>query len=314
MFSFRRKKNTISFSLHKRLEEYHQAPKKSFSLVFKRPITSARNLPKKYANALFGRPHRKVHISYSKFLIFSLLLLVVVYFALFSRFFKVKTITVVNNRVLLESDIANFLYERNVRNKNIFLVNSEQMKDALKDYYKRIDEVRVYKVLPSKLKIKIKEKPSTIVWVTKEQKYLLDDNGYVLGIQQEAVDMPKVVDLAGLPVKESDRIVTRAFIDFVNTADESLKKRFGMKVAGFSINQTTFELRADTYTGKMVKSNGQDKDGKELPETPEMGPYFLFDTLHDPAEQLDKLTRLLANGEKIKEYVILSIEGRVIVK
>ncbi|MBI2448599.1 FtsQ-type POTRA domain-containing protein [Candidatus Microgenomates bacterium] len=277
----------------KRVEQYYQTEKKKkFSFSFRSPIAEAKNLPGQYANAIFGRPYRLIRVSYLYIGISLILTLIIIYFVLFSSIFQIKKITVSGNQVLLEDDVVSFLKDRNIEKKNIFLLNSSQLKGILKDYYRRIEDVRVYRVLPSKIKIKISEKPSAIIWRTGESRYLLDMNGFVLGQPEEGTPMPEVTDLAALPVGDGARVVTRTFIDFVNTVDESLKKRFGLGVVGYSINQTTFELKTHINSGF----------------------YLLFDTLADPSEQLEKLTKVYEKGEIINEYVILSIEGKVIVK
>jgi len=288
-----RKRNKYFISRQKRLEQYYtQNKKRGLGIVFYAPIAVAKNLPKKYANSVFGRPFRKIYISYTKIFLFILLIAAFIYLLFFSSIFKIKRIIVVNNRILIEGDIIEFLKERGIENKNIFLLNTEQVKNVLIDYYKRLEEVRVYKALPSKIKIKIKEKPSTVVWETGNVRYLLDNNGFVASEVNEDLKMPIVVDFASLPINIGDRIVTRNFIEFVNIVDESLQKRFGLGVVGYSISQTTFELKAHINSGF----------------------YIVFDTLADPVEQLNKLAKVYQEGEVISEYVILSINGRVIVK
>jgi hypothetical protein len=261
-------------------------------LFFVSEGSPGKSVPKHYANEYFGRPQKKSYIPYGTILLVLLALAGLAYLCLFSSFFKVKKIIVVNNQVLLENDIVQFLGERNISNKNLFLLNTNQVQDVLKDYYKRIEDVRVYKIFPAQLKIKIEEKPSTVVWQVGETRFMLDNNGYVLSQVKEDMKMPIVVDQAGLDAKIGERIVTKNFIDFVNTADESLKKRFGLGVDIYSVNQTTFELKAHINSGY----------------------YIVFDTGSDIITQLDKLAKIFQQGEIAKEYIILSIEGRVIVK
>ncbi|MFA7309160.1 MAG: FtsQ-type POTRA domain-containing protein [Patescibacteria group bacterium] len=289
-----KKKNKFFLSRRKRLRAIEQEDsKQKFGFSLKAPIAMARNIPKQYSGALFGRPFRKIHFSFTQIGIGLLLMVVVAYLMFFSSLFKIKKIEIVNNKVLIADDVAHFLEDRNIKEKNIFLLNVNQTRDILKQYYRRIDDVRIYKVVPNKLKIKIQEKPSTILWQIEDRKYLIDTQGYVLGeATPNETSMPVVKDEAKIPVHEKDRIVTKAFINFVNTVDESLKKRVGLGVDGYSIDQTTFELKAHINSGF----------------------YLVFDTTKDPAEQLDKLMKVYEKGEIIREYVILSIEGKVIVK
>ncbi|MDD5731586.1 MAG: FtsQ-type POTRA domain-containing protein [Patescibacteria group bacterium] len=287
-----RRRNKNQITRKQRVDIYKGAKQKRFGLSFHLKSRKGKSVPKHYANEVFGRPEKKLYIPYWKILFVLLCLAGIAYVLLFSEVFKIKKIVVVNNQILLEGDIVKFLEERNINNKNLFLLNTSQVKNVLLDYYKRIDDVRVYKVFPSKLKIKIQEKPSTIIWQVGESKYLLDNNGYVMSDMKEDLKMPTIIDQAGLPVKVGDRIVTKEFIDFVNVVDESLKKRFGLGITIYSINQTTFELKAHVNSGF----------------------YIVFDTGADVVEQLDKLSKVFQQGEKITEYVILSVNGRVIVK
>ena len=287
-----RRKNKNKISRQERVEVYKGAKRRRFGISFRLSAHKGKSVPKHYANEVFGRPEKKLYIPYWKVFFVLVALTGIAYGLLFSDFFKIKSIVVVNNQILLEGDIVRFLEDRNIKNKNLFLLNTTQVQDVLKGYYKRIDDVRVYKVFPSSLKIKIQEKPSTIIWQVGESRYLLDSNGYVFSNADQDLKMPVIIDQAKLPVKIGDRIVTKDFIDFVNIVDESLKKRFGLGIIAYSVNQTTFELQAHINSGF----------------------YIVFDTGADVVEQLDKLAKVYQQGEKITEYVILSINGRVIVK
>lgn len=258
----------------------------------KKPV--AKNIPQHYANEYFGRPEKTFSIAYWKIFLAIFIVAGLAYIFLFSPVFLVKKIVVVNNQILIEGDVVKFLEDRNIKNKNLFLLNTYQVRDVLKDYYKRIDDVKVYRVLPAQIKIKIQEKPSSIVWETNAVRYLIDNDGFVIPNAEVTKDvkMPIVVDKSGLPIKEGEQVVTKEFIDFVNAADESLKKRFGLGIVNYSINQTTFELQAHVNSGF----------------------YIVFDTTQDIIVQLDKLAKVFQQGEIVKEYVILSVNGRVIVK
>lgn len=287
---FRKNKNKIGRK--ERVEIFKGTKKKFFGFAFERPIAKLKNIPGKYANEIYGRPKKKFFIPFWKIFIIILVLSTLVWVALFSDIFKIKRVIVVNNQILLEGDIEKFLEETNIKNKNFFLLNTNQVRDILKEYYKRIEDARVFRVFPNKIKIKISEKPSTIIWQVNESRFLLDNNGFAIAEVYEEMGMPVVIDHSGLAIGVGDRVVIKSFIDFVNTADESLRKRFGLGVVAYSINQTTFELKAHINSGF----------------------YILFDTMRDIVEQLDKLERVYQQGEVMYEYVILSVDGRVIVK
>ena len=291
MFS---RKNKNKITRNERIEIYKGSQNSKKGIVFRVPKKTAKNIPSHYANEYFGRPEKTFSVSYIKIFLAIFILAGLVYVMLFSPIFKIKKIVVVNNEILLEGDIVKFLEERNIENKNLFLLDTNQVRNVLMDYYKRIEDVKVYRMFPAKVKVKIKEKPSSVVWVTGNNSYLLDSNGYVIpgNNNDDKLKMPMVVDQSNILVKDGDRVVTKPFIDFVNSADESLKKRFGLGVVNYSISQTTFELRANINSGF----------------------YIVFDTTADIVDQLDKLAKVYQQGEVIKEYVILSVDGRVIVK
>lgn len=294
LFNFIQRKKRFFLSRKKRLEATMLDQKnQGLGISFSAPIANAKNIPSEYAKALFGRPFRKVHFSFTHFLAIFAFIVLILYILFFSVVFRVKKINLVNNHVLLEEDVVKFLEERNIYEKNIFLLNAGQLKTVLMDYYKRVEDVRVFKVVPNKLRIKIREKPSTVLWVTQERRYLLDQDGRVLGEATGTEEnMPIVVDRANIAVAEQEQIVTRSFIDFVNTVDETLRRRFGLGVVSYSINNTTFELRVHINSGF----------------------YIVFDTTQDAAIQFEKLAKLYEHGDVIREYVILAIEGKVIVK
>ena len=117
MIFFRNKNKKPYTPRRERIKEYYSERKKrKLGIILNAPISAAKNLPRNYANSVFGRPFRKIHISYVKIFIFILILAALFYLLVFSPIFKIKRIIVVNNKILIEGDVIKFLEERNIKN------------------------------------------------------------------------------------------------------------------------------------------------------------------------------------------------------
>ena len=215
-----------------------------------------------------------------------------IYFLFSSPYFRIKNIATVGNRVILSSEIEKEIGSE-VVNKNIFLINSAKIKSKLIEKFPRIESLTVTRRFPGAIKINIAERPSTIVWKTGHGSFLLDPKGYVIEEAKEDLRMPVVTDLANVPIKIGQQIVTPEFIDFVNQLSSKLPKKTGFGITAINIAETTFELQV--MTDRKI--------------------YFLFDTTRDLDTQLEYLVQLLQDSVgKVKQYVDLRVETRIFYK
>lgn len=220
------------------------------------------------------------------------LVLCFIYFLLLSPYFKIKNISVTNNRVILAEEIINKIGP-SVINKNIFLADRGIIKKTLEKEFPRIDFVSILRKFPGTIVIRIYEKPSTLVWHTGNSRYLLDAKGNLIDRVEGDLRMPEVNDLANVPVEIGQQIVTEDFIDFINQLANKFPKKTGFSIKSINVAETTFEVQVIS----------------------DKGIYFLFDSTRNLDTQLNYLVQVLETaGGNVREYVDLRVESRVFYK
>ncbi len=241
---------------------------------------------------------KKFVIRISKRFVFRLIFFVCLIFffilLFFSSLFTIKNIIIVGNKVIESQQIKNLILKE-VKGKNIFLVNLKKPKEHLLTEIPRIKDLKIYRIPPGTIKLKIIEKSNLLCWITQEKKYLINSDGTItseIKDEKELADIPCVNDLKNLEVKVGNKIVTGDFVLFVNQVYEKLPKRTGLLIESLQIEETTFDLKVLT----------------------DRGFYILFNTTSDFDSQLKILIEFLKVRPKIREYVDLRIPTRVFYK
>lgn len=214
-----------------------------------------------------------------------------VYGLFFSSFFRVKNIDLKGTNLVDGEKVKKVVNFALNEESNIFLYNSQNIADKIKENFPLISEVKIQKGIPDTIRVVIHERQPAVVWQTADKKYLVDKDGfaYLEADANQSQDLPLVIDSQNIPVKLSERIASRSFIDFIREVIEKFTPRTNLKIKELRINETTFDLTVITDDGYSV----------------------LFDTTRSCEIELDDLRRVIAhlNGAKPKEYIDLRVEG-----
>jgi len=220
-----------------------------------------------------------------------IILMFLVYGIFFSSFFKVKNIDLKGTN-LVEGEKVKKVVEFALNDQNnIFLYDSSMITKKIKENFPLISEVQIQKGIPDTIRVLVVERKPVIVWQTGEKKYLVDKEGfsYLEADSNNSKDLPVIIDSQNIPIKLSDKVASRNFIDFLRETIEKFTPRTGLKISELKINDTTFDLVVVTSDGFVV----------------------LFDTTRSSETELDDLHRVMShlNGAKPKEYIDLRVEG-----
>jgi len=109
-----------------------------------------------------------------------------IYILFFSQFVVINSIGVSGAQNIDGQSISSLTMET-IRGKklgifmknNIILVSNQDIENALKNKFKRIEDIEIIKQFPDKLLIKIKEHESLLVFCSGDQCYVIDKNGHV---------------------------------------------------------------------------------------------------------------------------------------
>lgn len=112
-----------------------------------------------------------------------------------SDFLKVDQVEILGAKSFVnKSDLAEVVKTKAL-GKNIFFLNKEEIRQCLQENFQGARSIYVQKILPRELKISIDERvPMAVVMTPKlEESYLVDEEGYVLGIVEEkSTNLPNV--------------------------------------------------------------------------------------------------------------------------
>ncbi len=166
-YNFYRKKNFGGSSFSSR-KSFGSAPKKKLSF----------------------RAPKKASLQRIITVVFIFVFLYIIYHFFYSNAFKITSVSIQGTENVSEYALRNIIEEQMNRSRflifsqdNLLLFNKGKAKENIKNSYV-FEELEINKEFPHTLAIKIKEKVSTVIWITEgEEKkhYYLDLNGVVLG-------------------------------------------------------------------------------------------------------------------------------------
>ncbi len=238
----------------------------------------------------FNPPKTKNKKRFPKFLAILILIIAVVtgviYWLFYSSFFQIENVT------LTGMDLENFDLNR-FKGQNILLVNLPNIKSAVKTAHPETGQIKIVRGLPNTLKIEVQPDQASIVWQTGSQHYLVNSEGIIFGLLDGQTDLPLISDNKNLNAQMGQQVVTVNFIEFIKEISNKFSAVAGFKIVSFEVNDTIFQVNALTDQGWLVK----------------------FDTTRSPDDQLDALSKVLAeHKDEIHEYADVRVEGKVFFK
>jgi hypothetical protein len=216
----------------------------------------------------------------------AILVAIIIWVAFYSSIFRLKEIIVEGNILVSDDDIKNIIRS----NDNIFRINVDELESQIIKINPIIKDVVIYRGIPNALKIVVLEKTPIVVWVSGDNFYLLDDEGYVDKKinSDEFSDLIKIYDQKKISVKVGDQITSPDFIKFLQSIKSEFYNYTNLDLVKFEVQETTFDLYVYTGAGFFVK----------------------FDTTRPVDKQLTDLKNIIIEHRgEIKEYVDVRISG-----
>lgn len=231
--------------------------------------------------------------------IYVVVFLLVGYVIIISPIFQIRTIKIVGNSVVSESDLKRAVEDSlssSPLSRNILFVNSGQLATQLKSQNQQIATVQVDKQFPSTLKITIHEQAPELLWRSGTSTYVVSDDGHAYSQNsQNNSGLITVVDGSNVPVSLGQALVPTQFVQFVKSLKSKLNP-LGVTPAQLSVGETTSEILVATSSGYSIR----------------------FDTTRSIDDQIADLKATLETlkkqNKKITEYIDLRIPGKVFYK
>lgn len=243
-----------------------------------------------YKNYNTGNSTKK---NYGCMIIFMIFIAIMIWFFLFSNFFVIKQITVEGLNKKENQEIKNSIISK-TQGKNLFSFSSTKTEKSIEEQYSNIAKVKVYKSPPDLLKIVIVQRNASLVWQSKNQKYIIDNFGVVYKEYEEsAKDLPVIIDERNDSVEIGKKILTSNFLKFIDGIQQNFEKDLNLQIEKIVIKDSVFEILVFSKTGM----------------------YMIFDTTANLDKQiLDAKKALEIIKNKKLEYLDLRVPGKVYYK
>lgn len=218
----------------------------------------------------------------------SILIVGLIYLIYFSPVFKIKNIQIVG-----EPKEESIQYLENFKNKNIFSLKTDSIKEIIFAENPEYQNVKILKGIPNTLRVIFENRTPKIIWISNLDSYLVDASGIVFKKDNTETNLVKVIDKKGIAVEISSQIATQNFISFVISAQDQINNYSDFKVDHLEINETTFQVEA--ITNKKIK--------------------LIFDTARPLSDQVDAFKKAYEEKKsEITEYMDVRVEGVVYYK
>ncbi len=183
-----------------------------------------------------------------------------------SQYFKIKTISIKNNKYYKNEEIIGFLEP--LIDQNIFEINKKDTEDALETEYKRIKKAELKKIFPDNLEVFITERQPYLRLNYKEKLFLIDDEGVFIEditlMQSGYANLVLVKDAINYLPEIGGKIAKKSILSIAqiyNSMSEDV--RFSIDFAGISddvfndIFFTTASNKIILYgnTSELIKKN-----------------------------------------------------------
>lgn len=223
-------------------------------------------------------------------LVILLLLTGLVYFFLFSSYFKINNVYIVGAEEL-EPQVSEIIQKRLAQKSNFFLFSDGAAKTEIADNFSIFSKIGIEKAFPDALKVELIKREPVIICSCSGDQFLIDADGIAFKADEEYGNLPTIEK--DIDLKVTDKAFSSEFVGFVKELWENFPAKTHLKIEKILVPETDFVI--DVYTDK--------------------GWRAIFDTTKNSAIQLDNLALILPEiGDQKIEYVDLRLEEKIYYK
>lgn len=188
---------------------------------------------------------KKINTKPLKSIFYLILLMLVLYFAIFSDFFKIKTVSIDGVKSVEILDHLN----KTLIGRNILLMRTGHYLNDLSKTFPILEEASIVRGLPSTVKISVKERSQVMILCSGSGGcFEIDSNGYAYQKIQRPTDKVVLVDEKNFAIKETDQVFSKSFIKFFLDAIDELNKN-SITIKEARMDETSFKIRFITSEG-----------------------------------------------------------------
>jgi len=230
---------------------------------------------------------KKVNFKPVKTVFYLIIAVAVVYWVVFSPFFRIKNIVVEGVKSV---EIADYL-KISLTGKNILFFLPGRYLENLTQKFPILQESRIVRGIPNTVKVIVAERKQVLVWCSNK---CVEIDSHGIAYQEVLRPSDRIVldDKANFPVKVSEQVVSGEFISFYLSALEQMEQ-MGLKITESRIEETVFKVIFKTSENWEI----------------------VLDSSESLKNQISALKQVLeTNRADIKEYVDVRVPGTVFVK
>ncbi len=162
-----------------------------------------------------------------------------------SPYMQVNAVSLEGEKSLAKSEIILFaesLYEGKMLGflpkNNLLLFPEHKIERLLKQNFRKISSVDVERIFPNKVRIKIEERDSLLVWCSGGPCYIIDENGFAYtGADFESPEIKQnnlivVINTGAKPVSLGEQVLKVEYIDFIIGANQRLSSEHNFAMSG----------------------------------------------------------------------------------
>lgn len=195
-----------------------------------------------------------------------------------TNYFIIKNINISGNKNISQDEINSLIDDYTNTNRCYFISTKNwlffqpikaqnSIKEGISNKFALAD-VKIYKKWPNTINITITERIPGLVWVSKDQYYYLDLEGFttekITSKQDVKQDFPIIYDKNEIEIVENKQVIAKKLVDFILSLSEELTKA-GFKIDSYSIPKITCEEQQ--YKMEKIITEEIDKTSdKELKE------------------------------------------------
>jgi cell division septal protein FtsQ len=168
---------------------------------------------------------------------------VVTYSFVFTNFLEINDISVDNQGEILASDIQKYIqadldgkYLKIIPKNNFIFFNVKETQAELKNKFKKIKKVVVYKKFPNKIIVKIEERSLILTLCSRGECYFIDENGYAYEKINSQVQMEnksetiELIDESGREIRENEYVLLPRYVEFLISVRDELKNNASIEI------------------------------------------------------------------------------------
>ena len=237
----------------------------------------------------------------------------VIYALFFSTFVKISKIEINGvvsiNADLIRQDIAarlNGKYFNLIEKNNILFVNDDNLQDALRNKYEKIESIQVKKVFPNGIKIMIEERTPAMILCSNGECFVVDTAGFTyMRYDSNANDVQlnglmRLTDNGNKSIKFKNNFLTKEYVKYIMDIQSGVKDDLGI------------DLSLDCQTPQLISG--------DIRVMTTDGWWIYFDSSRPVQKELEMLKAVLTEkidkeGQRSNlEYIDLRIDNKVYYK